>query len=71
MLGSYTNSNAKPSGSYLKAKVQTLVLWTFHKHICGLTYIDSTLYTNIHNTQQSHTHKHTHTHTHTHKPTYK
>ena len=51
MLGYYPNSNAKPRGSNLKAKVQTLVLWTFRKHLCGLTYIDSTIHTNVHNTQ--------------------
>ena len=70
MLGYYPNSNAKPRGSNLKAKVQSLVLWTFRKHLCGLTYIDSTIHTNIHNTQHT-TNTHTHTHTHTHTPTYK
>ena len=62
MLGYYPNSNAKPRGSSLKAKVQSLVLWTFRKHLCGLTYIDSTIHTNIHNTQYTTitpTHKHT------------
>ena len=56
MLRYYPNSNAKLRGSNLKAKVQALVLWTFHKHLCGLIYIDSTIHTNIHNT---HTQKHT------------
>ena len=55
MLGYYPNSNVKPRGSNLKAKVPTLVLWTFHKHLCGPTYIDSIIHTNIHNTQHSHT----------------
>ena len=62
MLGYYPNSNAKPRGSNLQAKVQSLVLWTFRKHLCGLTYIDSTIHTNIHNTQYTTitpTHKHT------------
>ena len=62
MLGYYPNSNAKPRGSNLKAKVQSLVLWTFRKHLCGLTYIDSTIYTNINNTQYT-TITPTHTHT--------
>ena len=55
----------------LKVKVQALVLWTFHKHLCGLTYIDLTIHTYIHNTQcttitpnQTPTHPPTHTHTH-------
>ena len=57
MLGYY----AKPRSRNLKTKVQTLVLWTFRKHLCGLTYIGSTIHTNItHNTQQSHTHTQTH-----------
>ena len=60
MLGYYPNSNAKPRGSNLKAKVQTLVLWTFRKHLCGLTYIDSTIHTNIHNTQHTINNSHTH-----------
>ena len=64
MLGYYPNSNAKPRGSNLKAKVQTLVLSTFHKHLCGLTYIDTTIHTNKHNTQHT-------TITHTYTPTYK
>ena len=62
MLGYYPNSNAKPKGSSLQAKVQSLVLWTFCKQLCGLTYIDSTIHTNIHNTQYTTiipTHKHT------------
>ena len=62
MLGYYPNSNAKPRGSNLKAKVQTLVLWTFRKHLSGLTYIDSTMHTNAHNTQHT-TVTHTHTQT--------
>ena len=56
MLGYYPNSNAKLRVSNLEAKVQTLVLWTFHKHLCGLTYIDSTIKIQIHivhNAQQS------------------
>ena len=65
MLGYCPNSNAKLRGSNLKAKVQTLVLCTFRKHLCGLTYIDSTKHTNIHNIQHT-----TVTHTHTHKHTY-
>ena len=78
MLGYYPNSSAKPKCSNLKAKVQTLVLWTFRKHLRGLIYIDSTIHTNIHNRQHTtiththtHTHAHTHTHTHTHTATYK
>ena len=71
MLGYYPNSNAKLKGSNLKAKVQTLVLWTFRKHLPGLIYIDSTIHTNIHNRQHTTIiHTHTHTHTHTHKHTY-
>ena len=66
MLGYYPNSSAKPKCSNLKAKVQTLVLWTFRKHLRGLIYIDSTIHTNIHNRQHTTvTHTHTHTHTHT------
>ena len=72
MLGYYPNSNAKPKGSNLKAKVQTLVLWTFRKHLRGLIYIDSTIHTNIHNRQHTTIiHTHTHTHTQTNTPTYK
>ena len=87
MLGYYPNSSAKPRGSNLKAKVQSLVLWTFRKHLCGLTYIDATIHTNVHNTQytKSHPqipiHKHTylqmtihisaHTYPYTNTPTYK
>ena len=65
ILGYYPNSNAKPRGNKLKAKVQSLVLWTFCKHLCGLTYIDSTIHKIYitHNTQQSHQNKHTHKHT--------
>ena len=70
MLGYYPNSNAKWRGSNLKAKVQTLLLWSFHKHLCGLTYIDSTIH--IQNKQHTTvTHTHTHTQTHTNTPTYK
>ena len=66
MIGYYSNSNAKLRVSNLKAKVQTVVLWAFRKHLCGLTYIGSTIHTNIHNTQHTtNTHTHTHTHTHT------
>ena len=63
MLGYYPNSNAKLRVSNLEAKVQTLVLWTFHKHLCGLTYIDLTIHTNMHNKYTTVTHTHTHKHT--------
>ena len=60
MLGYYPNSNAKPRGSNLKAKVQKLVLCTFHTHLCRLNkLIQPYIQTNItHNTQQLHTHTH-------------
>ena len=61
MIRYYPNSNAKPRGSNLKAKVQTLVLWTFCKYLCGLTYVDTTIHTNIHNTHHTAI---THTYTH-------
>ena len=48
MLGNYPNSDAKPRGSNLKAKMQTLVLWSFRKHLCGLTYIDTTIHICLH-----------------------
>ena len=69
MIGYYSNSNAKLRVSNLKAKVQTVVLWAFRKHLCGLTYIDSTIHTNIHNTQHT-TNTHTHTHLLTNNDTY-
>ena len=46
MLGCYPNSNAKPRDSHLNEKIQTPVSWTFDKHICGLTYIDTSVHTN-------------------------
>ena len=58
MLGYYPISNVKSRGSNLKEKIQTLVSWTFHKHLCGLTYIYTTIHTNKHkhtNTKQTHT----------------
>ena len=56
MLGYDPNSNAKPRGSNLKAKVQTLVLWTFHKQY------KSSIHTNKHDTQLTTiTNKHIHT----------
>ena len=61
---------AKLRGTNLKAKVQTLVLWTFRNHLCGLTYIDTTIHTNIHNTQYSHIHIDNHTYISTCLPTY-
>ena len=71
MLGYYPNSNAKATASNLKRKVQTLVLWTFHKHSYGLTYIDSTIHTNIHKAQRtSIAHTHTQTHLLTNNHTY-
>ena len=54
MLRYYLNSNAKPRGGNLKEKVQTLVLCTFHKHLCELTYIDTTTHTNKHKHTQTH-----------------
>ena len=57
MLGYYPNSKAKPRGSNLNEKIQTLVLWTFHKHLCGHTFI----YTSIHTNKSKHpTNPHTH-----------
>ena len=61
MLGYYSNSNVKLRGGNLKEKVQTLVSWNFHKHLCGLTYIDITIHTNRHCHTQSYN-KHTHIH---------
>ena len=60
MLGCYPNSNAKLRGRNLNEKIQALVSWTFQKHLCGLTYIDTSIYINKH----KHTHKYTYTHTH-------
>ena len=48
MLGKYPNSDAKPRGSNLKAKMQRLVLWSFLKNLCGLTYIDTTTHICLH-----------------------
>ena len=53
MLGYYANGNAKPRGSNLKEKVQTLVSWTFHKQLCGLTYTDTTMHINKHKHTQT------------------
>ena len=61
---------AKLRGTNLKAKVQTLVLWIFRNHLCGLTYIDTTIHTNIHNTQYSHIHIDNHTYISTCLPTH-
>ena len=46
MLGYYPNSNAKPRGSNLNKKIQTLISLTFHKHLCWLTYIETSKITN-------------------------
>ena len=63
MLGYYPNSNAKPRGSNLNEKIQTLISLTFHKHLCWLTYIDTTKHTNKHkHTQAQKPHIHTYTH---------
>ena len=82
MLRYYPNSNAKPKGSNLNKKIQTLISLTFHKHLCWLTYIETSKSMNKHKyTQTPKTHIHTHTHlltskhkfintcTHTHKYT--
>ena len=55
-----------------KSKSTSTCFMDFHKHLCGLTYIDLTIHTYIHNTQcttitpnQTPTHPPTHTHTNT------
>ena len=71
MLGYYPNSNAKPRGSNLNKKIQTLISLTFHKHLCWLTYIETSKSTNKHKyTQTQKTHIHTYTHLLTSKHTY-
>ena len=56
----YPNNNAKPRGSNLNEKIQILISWTFHKHLCGFTYIDTSIHTNKHKHTQTHN-KHTYT----------
>ena len=71
MLGYYPNSNAKPRGSSLNEKIQTLMSLTFHKYLCWLTYVDATKDTNKHkHTQTQKTHTHTYTRLLTSKYTY-
>ena len=48
MLGYYPNSNAKPTGSNLNKKIQTLISLTFNKHLCWLTYIETSKSMNKH-----------------------
>ena len=64
MLRYYPNSNAKPRGSNLnKKKVQTLISLTFHKHLCRLTYIETSKSMNKHKqTQTQKTQIHTYIH---------
>ena len=63
MLGHYPNSNPKPRGSNLNKKIQELISLTFHKHLCWLTYIETSKRTNKHkHTQTLKTHIYTYTH---------
>ena len=71
MLEYYSNSNAKPRGSNLNKKIQTLISLTFHKHLCWLTYTETSKSMNKHKyTQTQKTHIHTYTHLLTSKHTY-
>ena len=63
MLGYYPNSNAKLRDSNLNKKIQTLISLTFRKHLCWLTYIETSKHTNKHkHTQTQKTHIHAYTH---------
>ena len=48
---------------YQNEKIQNLISWTFHKHLCWLTYNDTSKHTNKPKHIQTHK-KHTFTHTH-------
>ena len=62
MVGCYPNNNSKPRGSQLNEKKQTLISLTFHKHLCWLTYIETSKSTSKHKHKQTpKTHIHTYT----------